>query len=87
MPLDRPPSGRPDDPRRFDAPLSLTMLAVLYGAASILFSAVASFRAGAEVGVLAFLLALTLGLAMAGATAILTMAVQDLRRAAGVLTS
>ena len=73
--------------RRYDGRLSLTVLAVLYGAFSAAAALLVGVNASSQLGVLTLLLALVVGLLLAGATATVTMAVLDLRRAGAVTSS
>ena len=70
--------------RRYDASLSLTVLALLYAALGVAAALLVGVNASGQLGVLTLLLALVVGLLLAGATATVTMAVLDLRRAAAL---
>lgn len=70
--------------RRYDASLCLTVLAALYAVLSVGAALLVGLNASPQLGVLTLLLALAVGLVLAGATATVTMAVLDLRRAAAL---
>ena len=74
-------STAPSAERRYDANLSMTVLAVIYAILSAGAALFVGLGVSAELGILTFLLALVLGLVLAGATATVTMALLDVRRA------
>ena len=68
--------------RSFDVGLAARVLTVLYPALAVLAAMVAASVGGAQLAVLTLLSAMVLGFVLAGLTALLTMTLLDLRRAA-----